>query len=144
MKQEWIFVPMLAQVLLTVLVWAWMNITRVSAMLARGIEPQQLASREQHSVIAGVAGPSDNLQNLFEVPVLFFAGVLVAYVTALADDRLLALAWVYVALRWLHSLIHISYNRVTHRYGVHVLSTLVLWGFWAVLAARVLSRLLAG
>lgn len=141
MKQEWIFVPMFAQVLLTALVWAWMNITRVSAMLARGIEPQQLASREQHSVIAGVAGPSDNLQNLFEVPVLFFTGVLVAYVTDLADDRLLALAWVYVGLRWLHSLIHISYNRVTHRYGVHVFSTLVLWGFWAVLAVQILARL---
>ncbi|MEJ2106639.1 MAG: MAPEG family protein [Acidiferrobacteraceae bacterium] len=141
MKQEWIFVPMLAQVLLTALVWAWMNITRVSAMLARGIEPQQLASREQHSVIAGVAGPSDNLQNLFEVPVLFFTGVLAAYVTALADDRLLVLAWLYVGLRWLHSVIHISYHRVTHRYGVHVLSTLVLWGFWTVLAARILYRL---
>lgn len=141
MKQEWIFVPMLAQVLLTALVWAWMNITRVSAMLARGIKPQQLASREQHSVIAGVAGPSDNLQNLFEIPMLFFTGVLVAYVTAFADDLLVVLAWTYVGLRWLHSLIHISYNRVTHRYGVHVFSTLVLWGFWAVLAARILSRL---
>jgi hypothetical protein len=141
LKAQWIFVPMLAQVLLTALVWLWMNVTRVGAMLARGIEPQQLASREQHAVIAGVAGPSDNLQNLFEMPVLFYAGVVTAYVTGTVDHHLLVLAWAYVGLRWLHSLIHVSYNRVTHRYGVHVLSTLVLWGLWAVLAGRILHRL---
>ncbi len=139
-KSEWIFVPLLAQVLLTAVVWAWMYVTRLGAMLARGIAPQQLARRESHSVLAEVAGPSDNLQNLFETPVLFYAGVLAVYVTGTVDGLLLGLAWAYVILRWLHSIIHVSYNRVTHRFAAYFLSTLVLWGFWAVFAIRILSR----
>lgn len=140
-KAEWIFVPVLAQVLLTAVVWVWMYVTRLGAMLARGITPQQLATRERHSVLAEVAGPSDNLQNLFEIPVLFYVGVLAAYVTGNVDSLLLGLAWTYVGLRWLHSLIHVSYNRVMHRFTAYFLSTLVLWAFWAMFAARILSRL---
>jgi hypothetical protein len=37
-----------------------------------------------------------------------------------------------------HSLIHVTYNRVTHRFLVYVASTLLLFGTWAALIARIL------
>jgi hypothetical protein len=49
----------------------------------------------------------------------------------------LAAAWAYVALRALHSLIHVTYNRVTHRFLVYVASTLLLFGMWIAFIARI-------
>jgi hypothetical protein len=46
-------------------------------------------------------------------------------------------AWAYVALRSLHSLIHVTYNRVMHRFLVYVASTLLLFAMWGAFLARV-------
>jgi hypothetical protein len=48
-------------------------------------------------------------------------------------------AWAYVALRGLHSLIHVTYNRVVHRFLVYAASTLLLFGMWAAFVAKILS-----
>ena len=44
----------------------------------------------------------------------------------------------YVALRYVHSFIHLTYNRVMHRFTVYVLSTVILFVLWGVLAVQVL------
>jgi len=73
--------------------------------------------------------------------VLFYAGVVLAYTAGSVDSLLLGLAWAYVVLRWLHSLIHISYNRVMHRFTAYFLSSLVLWAFWLALGSRIVLQL---
>ena len=47
-----------------------------------------------------------------------------------------AAAWGYVGLRALHSLIHVTYNRVVHRFLVYVASTLLLFGMWVAFFAQ--------
>jgi hypothetical protein len=47
-------------------------------------------------------------------------------------------AWLYVALRYVHSFIHLTYNRVIHRFAVYVLSTVILFMLWGVFAVQVL------
>ena len=79
-----------------------------------------------------------NYINLLQAPVLFYVASLVIFVTNKTDTTFLYLAWAYVALRIIHSAIHLTYNRVLHRgltFGasVGVLATiwvrvlLVLW-----------------
>lgn len=46
----------------------------------------------------------------------------------------MALAWSFVALRTAHSLIHVTYNRVVHRFAVYVLGTLCVFAMWALFA----------
>ena len=78
---------------------------------------------------------ADNFRNLFEVPVLFFAICCVLAITDNVTPLQIGLAWLYVALRVVHSLIHLTYNRVTHRSGVFITSTLcvfLMWGLFAV------------
>ena len=81
---------------------------------------------------------SDNFKNLFEVPVLFYA--LCAVLASAQDVSPLFVvgAWVYVALRCIHSFIHLTYNRVTHRFAVYALSTVILLMLWAALGVQVL------
>jgi hypothetical protein len=46
----------------------------------------------------------------------------------------LALAWLFVALRIVHSAIHCGYNKVMHRFQAYFAGGVALWLLWAVLA----------
>ena len=126
--------PMVAQVALTALVWVCLYVARLGEMSARRIDPQSVrTSRHAAGVLENVAA-ADNFRNLFEVPVLFFAACCVLLATGRVGSLALDLAWAFVALRALHSLIHISYNRVLHRFAAYALSTLCVFALWAVIA----------
>jgi hypothetical protein len=126
-----ILLPMLAQVGLTFLVWIYLYVTRLAEMGRKDIDPQRLASRSAgQALLTESAGPADNFRNLFEMPVLFFLAVLLALVLLIQDDLLVQLAWAFVALRAVHSLIHCTYNRVLHRFVAYAASSLVLLLMW--------------
>lgn len=78
--------------------------------------------------------------NLLEMPVLFYVVCLVAIVAGATTAAILALAWVYVALRVVHSIIHISYNRISHRFAAFALSNGVLIALWVLVGLRTLPR----
>lgn len=79
---------------------------------------------------------SDNLMNLFEMPVLFYALCAVAIGTHVVTVNFVRAAWVYVALRAAHSAIHCTYNEVMHRFIVYAISCLWLFGMWGAAALR--------
>ena len=70
--------------------------------------------------------------NLLELPVLFYAGSLMYFVAGRVDQTTLAVAWAYVALRAVHSLIHVTYNNVFHRLTAFAISNFVLMAYWAL------------
>jgi len=49
------------------------------------------------------------------------------------------LAWTYVASRYLHSIIHVTYNQVMHRFAVFIFSSFVLLAFWVRLGWIILQ-----
>lgn len=131
-----IFWPLIAQVALTAAIWVRLYLVRVGEMRARRIGPQALATARAAAGLLENVTAADNFRNLFEVPVLFFA---ICGALAIADavtPLQLALAWAFVALRALHSLIHVTYNRVMHRFWVYVLSTACVFAMWAAFAIR--------
>jgi hypothetical protein len=81
-----------------------------------------------------------NYMNLLEAPVLFYVACLTAFVTGAASWLFVAFAWVYVGLRVAHSLIHVTYNRVAHRFPVFAASIAVLGLLWIWLSIRVFQR----
>ena len=83
---------------------------------------------------------ADNLKNLFELPVLFYVAALLSMVLMIQDPFLVQLAWGYVALRYVHSFVHCTYNRVMHRFMAYAASCIVLMFIWARLAAYVLMH----
>lgn len=140
LNQQLIFLPLLAQVLLTALVWIWMYKTRIAEMQKKKIKPQALTSTlEAAPLLKSVAGPSDNFSNLFEVPVLFYVAVITLYVTQMTDSLFLSLATLFVILRYLHSFIHCSYNNVMQRFIVYIASTVTLWVMWGVIGFKIVS-----
>ena len=136
-----ILIPLLAQVLLTFLVWAYLFARRIPEIKSRGIDPQRLHDRaEAHALMPDSASASNNLKNLFELPVLFYAAVLLSLVLMIQDMLLVLLAWGFVATRVVHSIIHCSYNNVNHRFAAYALSCLLLLFIWIWLALYVLTN----
>ena len=133
-----IFHPMLAIVALTLIVWVRLYAVRIPEMRRLRIHPQAVATSAQKSARLVDTRAADNFSNLFEVPVLFYLALIVAYLTEQVTPLTLGLAWGFVAGRALHSLIQCSYNKVMHRFTVYVVSTCLVWVLWVVLAVGLL------
>ena len=116
---------------MTALVWIKLYADRLGEMRARRHRPAGACDRARGRRQARATAAADNFRNLFEVPVLFYVLCVALAVTGGSTPGLVAAAWVYVGLRALHSLIHVTYNRVMHRFLVYVASTLLLFGMWS-------------
>ena len=93
-----------------------------------GEEPEYLRVTARH------------LANLLEVPLLFYVGCLLAFVTHQSGALVVGLAWAYVALRVIHTLIHLGSNVVIWRFRVFALSVFVLVGLWLTLFIGLATR----
>ena len=129
-----IFLPALAMVALTIAVWLRMYATRIGEMRRERIHPQAVATSAQMAARLSDTRAADNFRNLFELPVLFYAGVMLAAQLGVADIASLVLAWSFVGLRAVHSVVHCTFNHVMTRFVAYALATLVLFAFWARLA----------
>ena len=83
--------------------------------------------------------PANNLRNLFEMPVLFFALVPLLLVTGEAGPAQVVLAWAYVALRGVHSWIHIVPKRIQPRFFAYLASCAVLSAMWIGFAVEMVK-----
>ena len=129
MTQDAIFSPFLATVFLTLLVWVYMYIRRISFITSRKICLKDLAVPGTLAQISPpeVSNPSDNLKNLFEIPVLFYALVLYLFITKQVDTVYVNLAWVFVVFRALHSAVHCTFNLIMLRFYLYLFATLAVW-----------------
>ncbi|MDP1540224.1 MAG: MAPEG family protein [Moraxellaceae bacterium] len=129
MNQKLILQPVVTMFLLTGIVWAYMYARRLPFILKSGINPQSIATPEllNAAIPANINNSSNNLKNLFELPVIFYALCIVLFVTASVDSTYLYAAWAFVSLRALHSLIHCTINIVNFRFTAYFVSSLVLW-----------------
>ena len=126
-----IFWPVIALAGLTAAIWVLMYVRRIAEIRSARIDPQSLATSEMASNKLHNVSAADNFSNLLETPVLFYTICIIVYVVGEVTPFQLGLAWLYVALRAVHSLIHVSYNRVLHRWLAYVASTLCLFVMWA-------------
>lgn len=135
-----ILFPLFAQVALTAVVWVTMYVTRFREIARKKLPANAFVSRhETQQLLTESAPASDHLQNLFETPLLFFAGILTVFVTGLADHTFLVMGYVYVAARAIQALAAIVLRQVPLRFAFYVVSCLVLWIMWIRIAVLVLS-----
>lgn len=119
--------PVLALIAWTFVVWIWMYATRIPAMRAAGLDAAKVKRKSDLSVLpVKVEQVADNYNHLHEQPTVFYALALYSHVAGMADATNVALAWSYVGLRIVHSLIQCTVNYVPARFAVFTIGTLVL------------------
>jgi len=129
MEQKAIFGPFFATMLLTFVVWVYMYVRRIRFITSSNLSPGDLSKPGELARLspAAISNPSDNLKNLFEIPVLFYALALYLFVTRQVDATYVTGAWVFVAFRVLHSAVHCTINIVMLRFYLYLISTLAVW-----------------
>jgi hypothetical protein len=132
--------PVLALIMWTFVIWVWMYATRLPAMRAAGIDPARIKRKgDLDPLPVWVQQIADNYNHLHEQPTVFYALAFYTHLAGVADPTYVGLAWAYVGLRVLHSLIQCTWNFVPLRFFVFSGSTIVL----IVIAVRNVAALLA-
>lgn len=113
---------------------------RVNEMRDKRIHPQETANSIQMTAKLADVQAADNYKNLSEAPTLFYALCATAMATGYVPDWLVVCAWIFVALRYLHSFIHCTYNKVMHRFPVFLTGLTLLTGSWIAFAIAYLNH----
>jgi len=122
--------PVGALAMLTFAVLLVVPLRRFRAAFARRVTAEDFRYGESANVPGEVSIPNRNYMNLLESPTLFYVACVVFYVTDLVDTPPVAMAWLYVALRVAHSVVHLTYNKVMHRMMFFAMSITVLVALW--------------
>jgi len=134
MSEQQIYFPALVLVGLTFVVWLRLYVSRIGEMKRERIHPQSIATSAQAAARLTDTRAADNFRNLFELPVLFYAAVLLVAQSGLETPVTVGLAWAFVALRVLHSAIHCTYNKVMHRFAAYLAGGVALFALWGAIA----------
>ncbi len=123
--------PTFALVALIVAVWFVLFLQRMRHIRGNPPTAANLASSDAAlRYFAPVEMPANNLRNLFEVPVLYFTLVPLLMITHQAHPVQIALAWLFVASRVAHSVVHVVLKRVSLRAMIYIVSCGLLFAMW--------------
>jgi hypothetical protein len=128
--------PVLALVVWTMVILVWLYLRRIPAMRKAGIDPAKVKGSESYASMPPLnpkaVWVSDNYNHLHEQPVIFYALCVYTHLVGVWDGLNVGLAWGYVAIRIVHSLIQVTTNFVPLRFAVFNLGSIVL----AIIALR--------
>jgi hypothetical protein len=125
-----ILAPIVALVAWTMVMWLWMYITRIPAIsrVHMKLDPDAPRGEQMSQLPASVRWKADNYNHLMEQPTLFYAIALVLALQGEGGGINLLLAWAFVVLRVIHSLVQALINKIELRFAVFMLSSLTLIG----------------
>ena len=122
-----VLAPVLALIVWSLLIWVWMYVKRLPAMTKAKLNPQDARFPGSLNVLPDDArAAADNYNHLMEQPTIFYALAFLTYLLSMQTGCTAALAWAYVGLRIVHSLVQITVNIVPVRFLLFSLSTIVL------------------
>jgi hypothetical protein len=120
--------PVMALVLWSLVMWAWLYATRIPAIrAAKAPMPPEMTTADLNVILPPrVRWKADNYNHLMEQPTLFYAVALVLAFVGAGEGLNAGLAWAYVALRVVHSLVQALTNVIMVRFAVFMVASLVL------------------
>lgn len=135
MSSNHIFWPVLAQVLLTLVMFIVLGARKAKAIKAGKVNREQ-AALDNRVWPEYVVKVSNNIANQFEVPILFYILCVVLYSINAAGTVAIVLAWLFVASRYAHAWVHVGSNYVPVRMRLFMVGCVVLLSMLAVAALK--------
>ena len=140
MTIQMVLLPAFVQVALTFGLLFWMASARRAALTSGQLKVRDIAlgqttwpNRPQQI--------SNSYDSQFQVPLLFYILVILAWITRHADLLFVVMAWIFVLLRIAHAYIHTTSNHVPTRFRVFAAGVFVLLAMWVIFAVRILLAL---
>lgn len=131
--------PGIAMFCLTLLVMLWLGFARYKAIHDRSVSIGYFRTFNEGSQPERLHLLSRHMQNHFEIPPLFYAGILFTFASGSVTALSVALAWLFFFTRCVHSFIHLGSNNVSVRFFTFGASLAFLAGIWFSLLASLLG-----
>ncbi len=135
-----ILYPAFAMMALTIFCMVRLGLLRWVAVNRGEVDPRFFSLFRGYEEPEKLAVYSRHVVNLFEAPLLFYVISLTAFVTGQSGNWLPGLAWIYVALRFFHSYVHLTSNVVLTRFRIFVASMLTLSTLWVVVLTNIMRQ----
>jgi hypothetical protein len=131
--------PLFAMFALVAGVLGYMAVLRFGAVSKGEMDPRFYRLYQGNEEPDHMRQVTRHFINLFEVPTLFYVVVLTTYVTHQVSPWMIGCAWAYVAMRYVHSAVHLGSNDVLTRFRVFILGNLVLAVLWGSLFVKLVT-----
>ncbi|MBS0385107.1 MAG: MAPEG family protein [Proteobacteria bacterium] len=128
MFEHGLLAPVVALAAWSLLMLIWLYATRIPAMMRMGVKPGQISNDPDAAskLPAWARNVADNYNHLMEQPTIFYATALALQLMGQTWQINVTLAWIYVGLRLLHSLVQATVNIILIRFTIFVASSIVL------------------
>jgi hypothetical protein len=138
MKSTLILGPVLVQIMLTIILFLILGVRKTKAIKAGAVDRAK-AALDNGAWPDDVRQVSNNIQNQFQVPVLFYALTLAFLVLDSVSMAILALSWTFAVSRLIHAYVHIHSNYVPLRFRLFLLGFVMIMALAVILAVQVAS-----
>ena len=140
MPVQFVLLPLFVEVLLTFGVMFGMMYFRTSTLSRAETRFEDISLREpnwpRRATQFGYA-----FANQFELPVLFYVLTILVIITHHADLLFVLLAWIFVLMRVLQAVVHVTNNNVRMRGAYYGVGALILFIMWIVYIVRIVLAL---
>jgi hypothetical protein len=137
MTIQMVLLPVFVQIALTFALLIWMARARTSSVSRGETKIRDIALR-QPAWPAQATQISNCYDSQFQLPLLFYVLVILAWLTRQADLVFVVTAWIFVLARLAHAYVHTTSNHVPTRFWVFAVGMLVLLLMWIIFAVRIL------
>lgn len=132
--------PMLGMVFLTFSIMIWMLKLRFRAIKNDRVNPRYFSLNKGAKLPDYLLKVTQHYENLLEMPILFYISILMVIALNLTNTSYVILAWLFLFFRVIHTIIHTTYNKVTHRKNAFIISTLILILLWLNLTVDIITQ----
>jgi hypothetical protein len=132
-----VLLPVFVQVALTFALLTWMASVRTASIKRGETKIRDIALR-QPAWSAKATQISNCYDSQFQIPLLFYVLVILAWATKQADLIFVVMAWIFVLSRLAHAYIHTTSNHVPTRFNIFAVGVIVLLLMWIIFAVRIL------
>ncbi len=130
MSNNLLIYPLFAMAILPGTILLLLTYHRLVAIKEGLLKANYLEETGAENAPALIVKLTHNLSNLFEFPVLFYVAACIIIATNSVDQPYIWMSWTYVTIRYIHTLVHVTYNYVPHRATIHMISDIVLITLW--------------
>jgi hypothetical protein len=138
MSLQAVLLPVFVQVALTFALVLRLGSLRVGLVRAGRVRSRDIAYGKD-AWPERVKQVSNSFDNQFQLPVLFYVLTALALIARKADLLFVVLAWVFVATRLVHAVIHTGSNHVPRRFAAYAAGLAVLLLMWVIFALQILT-----
>jgi hypothetical protein len=138
MNNDLIFLPALAHILLIFILYIYLGRVKTRAIREKQVD-RKVASLNPKAWPDYVLKVSNNLDNQFASPVLFYTLTIIYYLTGHVNSLLISIMGIYLVTRYLHAYVHVTSNYVPHRYKLFVAGLLILLLLTIWLALKIIG-----